>query len=37
MYRSPTVQAALHNDPSAITKVDQSLHSEGFAVDVNSL
>lgn len=34
-YRSPEHQAALHNDPNAITPADRSLHSCGFAVDVN--
>jgi len=34
-YRTPEHQAALHNDPHAITPADQSLHSCGFAVDVN--
>ncbi|MBF7981741.1 MULTISPECIES: RHS repeat-associated core domain-containing protein, partial [Rahnella] len=34
-YRSPQHQAALHNDPNAITPADRSLHSCGFAVDVN--
>ncbi|MEG2568220.1 MAG: RHS repeat-associated core domain-containing protein, partial [Acinetobacter sp.] len=34
-YRSPQHQADLHNDPNAITPADHSLHSCGFAVDVN--
>lgn len=34
-YRTPEHQAALHNDPNAITPADHSLHSAGFAVDVN--
>jgi hypothetical protein len=34
-YRTPDQQAALHNDPNAITPANQSLHSCGFAVDVN--
>lgn len=34
-YRSPQHQNALHNDPNAITPADHSLHSCGFAVDVN--
>jgi uncharacterized Zn-binding protein involved in type VI secretion len=34
-YRSPQHQAALHNDPNAITPATKSLHSCGFAVDVN--
>jgi RHS repeat-associated protein len=34
-YRTPAHQAQLHNDPNAITPADQSLHSCGFAVDVN--
>lgn len=34
-YRTPAHQAALHNDPAAITPADTSLHSAGFAVDVN--
>ncbi|QIP54874.1 RHS repeat-associated core domain-containing protein [Hafnia alvei] len=34
-YRSPEHQSALHNDPNAITPADRSLHSCGFAVDVN--
>jgi hypothetical protein len=34
-YRTPEHQAALHNDPNAITPADNSLHSAGFAVDVN--
>jgi uncharacterized protein RhaS with RHS repeats len=34
-YRTPDQQAALRNDPNAITPASQSLHSCGFAVDVN--
>ncbi len=34
-YRTPEHQAALRNDPNAITPADNSLHSAGFAVDVN--
>ena len=34
-YRSPEHQASLHNDPHAITPATHSLHSAGFAVDVN--
>jgi RHS repeat-associated protein len=34
-YRTPQHQANLHNDPNAITPADHSLHSCGFAVDVN--
>lgn len=34
-YRTPEHQAALQNDPNAITPADHSLHSAGFAVDVN--
>ena len=34
-YRTPAVQAALRNNPSAITPATQSLHSCGFAVDIN--
>jgi RHS repeat-associated protein len=34
-YRTPARQAALHNDPNAITPANNSLHSCGFAVDVN--
>jgi hypothetical protein len=34
-YRTPQHQAALRNDPNAITPATNSLHSAGFAVDVN--
>ncbi|HEY2009536.1 MAG TPA: M15 family metallopeptidase [Rhizomicrobium sp.] len=34
-YRDPAQQAALKNDPNAITPADQSLHSAGRSVDVN--
>lgn len=34
-YRTPQHQAALRNDPGAITPATNSLHSAGFAVDVN--
>jgi uncharacterized Zn-binding protein involved in type VI secretion len=34
-FRTPEHQAALRNDPTAITPADTSLHSCGFAVDVN--
>lgn len=34
-YRTPQHQAALHNDRNAITPATKSLHSCGFAVDVN--
>jgi hypothetical protein len=34
-YRTPEHQAALHHDSNAVTPADQSLHSAGFAVDVN--
>lgn len=34
-FRTPARQAALHNDPTAITPANISLHSCGFAVDVN--
>ena len=34
-YRTPSQQSALQNDPNAITPADTSLHSCGFAVDVN--
>jgi RHS repeat-associated protein len=34
-YRTPGGQAALRNDPNAITPATLSLHSTGFAVDVN--
>ena len=34
-YRSPQQQAGLQNDPTAITPASTSLHSCGFAVDVN--
>ena len=34
-YRTPQHQAELRNDPNAITPADHSLHSCGFAVDIN--
>lgn len=34
-YRTPEHQAALRNDPRAITPAEISLHSCGYAVDVN--
>jgi hypothetical protein len=34
-YRDPAAQAALQNDPNAITPANQSLHSAGRSVDVN--
>ncbi len=34
-YRTPGVQAALRNNPTAITPAKESLHSCGFAVDIN--
>jgi type IV secretion system protein VirB6 len=34
-FRTPDHQAALRNDPAAITPAETSLHSCGFAVDVN--
>ena len=34
-YRTPALQAALRNNPTAITPAKQSLHSCGFAVDIN--
>jgi len=34
-FRTPEGQERLHHDPNAITPADHSLHSAGFAVDVN--
>ena len=34
-YRTPEQQRRLCDDPSAITPAEQSLHSAGFAVDIN--
>lgn len=34
-YRAPEKQSALKDDKAAITPADKSLHSAGFAVDVN--
>lgn len=34
-YRTPKRQNGLKNDPNAITPADNSLHSCGFAVDIN--
>jgi len=34
-YRTPEQQRALQSDPNAVTPAQQSLHSAGFAVDVN--
>ncbi len=36
-YRSPSAQAALRNNPNAITPASQSLHSAGLAVDISVL
>ncbi len=34
-YRTPEHQAELQNDPNAITPADHSLHSAGYAIDIN--
>jgi hypothetical protein len=34
-FRTPEGQERLHHDPNAITPAEHSLHSAGFAVDVN--
>jgi len=35
VFRTPDSQERLHHDPNAITPAEHSLHSAGFAVDVN--